>query len=304
MKRPALPFLAFGVCGLIWGSTFLAIRIGNESLPPLWALTWRLVVAAIVLNTILFATGQRWPSGKALRAAGLYGLWEFGLCMAPLYWGEKAVPSGLAAALYAVCPLAASFEAKALGMEELSVRKVAAGALAVIGVGTIFWSDVRSGGSPAGLVAVLFAACAAPYAALMLQRGPKQSAIGANAVGALAALPVPLIGSFLIGEKHPIPAAMHEIEPILYLAIMSSVVAFGLFAWLTNHWKTTSISFLGVIVPVIALVLGALVRHEPISIGSLGGAALVLAAVSAGIYSPAQKTGVVGQTVTVQPQES
>src|SRR5579862_300127 len=116
MKKTALPYAAFAGCAVIWGSTFLVIRVGNDSMPPVWACGLRLALAAAILNLILFGSGQRWPKGAALKSAAWYGFWEFGVSMPLIYWGEQVVPSGLAAVLFAICPVVAMFEAKALGM--------------------------------------------------------------------------------------------------------------------------------------------------------------------------------------------
>jgi len=287
MNRSVLPPAAFVTCGIIWGSTFLAIRVGNDNLPALWACTLRLVLAAVMLNLILLASRQSWPKGAALTAACWYGFLEFGVGLPLLYWGEKVVPSGLAAVLYAICPITAMIGAKALGMEQWSPRKLGAGAFALLGVAVIFWREVIFGASPAGIASVVIAASVAPMAALMLQRGPRQSGIGANAVGALVALPPSIAGSFILGESHRLPTTSNQIFPIVYLALMSSVVAFGLFAWLINHWKATTVSFLGVIVPVIAVMFGAIFRNETFAPGALLGALIVIVGVIVALRSDA-----------------
>lgn len=285
MNRATLPAMAFVTCGAVWGTTFLAIRVGNESTPALWACSIRLVLAASVLGLILTATGQRWPRGEALVAACWYGFFEFGVGLPLLYWGERVVPSGLAAVLYAVCPITAMIFAKLLGMESFNKRKIWAALFAFAGVVLIFWREAEAGASTAGIASVLIAACAAPMAGLMLQRGPRQSAIGSNAVGALAGLPTCLLASFALGESHPLPTKSGQLFPILYLAVMSSVFAFGLFAWLVNHWKATTISFLGVIVPVIAVIAGAVFKGEAFAPGAPVGALIVIAGVVAALRS-------------------
>src|SRR5207244_4202673 len=100
MKSSAVPAIAFAVCGLIWGSTFLAIRVGNETFPALWACALRLALATVVLGVILLVSRQPLPKGAALKSAFWYGFWEFGVSLPLLYWGEEFVPSGLAAVLY------------------------------------------------------------------------------------------------------------------------------------------------------------------------------------------------------------
>src|SRR5258707_3416577 len=67
--RRTMPYLVFIGCCLIWGSTFLAIRIGNEAVPPVCAATLRLTLAAPLLVALVFATRQRFPLGPALRGA-------------------------------------------------------------------------------------------------------------------------------------------------------------------------------------------------------------------------------------------
>jgi len=270
---------------MIWGSTFLAIRVGNDSLPPLWACSLRLILATLILNLILLATRQRWPKGEALKAAAMYGFLEFGVSLPLLYYGERVVPSGLAAVLYAICPVVAMFGARLLGMEKLSYGRLGAAFLALGGVGVVFWRELQHGSSPLGLGAIFLAACAAPLAGLTLQRGPRQGAIGANAVGALVGIPFAIVGSFLFGETHNVPGTVREIFPIIYLAVMGSVGAFVIFAWLINHWKATTVAFLGVIVPVIAVILGALVRHETLAAGSLLGGAIVIVGVTVALRS-------------------
>jgi O-acetylserine/cysteine efflux transporter len=283
MNRAILPYLAFAACAAIWSSTFLAIRIGNDSFPALWACSLRLVFASLALNVILVLTRQRWPTGAALKAACWYGVLEFGVGLPLLYWGEKVVNSGLAAVVYAISPIAAMIAAKIFGTETLSMPRLGAAVFAVVGVGIIFWQQIVAGGSAMGLLVITVAACAGSMAAVLLQRGPKQSSIGANAVGAVIAIPFSFLASFAFDRSHPLPTKMEQIFPIFYLAIASSVVAFGLFAWLVNHWRVSTVSFLGVIVPVMAVGLGVVFRQESIAPGALLGAVVVIASVAVAV---------------------
>ena len=287
MSRSLLPPIAFGTCGLIWGSTFLAIRIGNVEMPALWACSLRLAIAGLMLAALMFVTKQTWPKGAGLTAACWYGLLEFGIGLPLLYWGEKVVPSGLAAVLYAICPIAAMIGAKALGLENWTLTKLAAGVISFLGVGIIFWREVLDGASPAGILAILVAAAAAAMAGLMLQRGPRQGALGVNTVGAIVGFLPSIASSFLMRESHAFPTNFGQFFPILYLAVMSSGVAFGLFAWLINHWKATSVSFLGVIVPVIAVCVGAIFYKEKIAPEALLGALVVIVGVVTALRSEA-----------------
>src|SRR5205814_10064619 len=102
------PWAAFAACSAIWGSTFLVISIGNDALAPVWAATLRLVLAALLLAGVTVARRQALPRGAALRAALGYGVMQFGVNLPLLYWGEKVVPSGLSAVVYATIPLSSA----------------------------------------------------------------------------------------------------------------------------------------------------------------------------------------------------
>lgn len=273
----ARSYAAFCACALIWGSTFLVIRIGNDSLPALWAATIRLLLAGVILTTWLYASGERFPRGEALKAAFWYGFYEFGVSFPLLYWGEKTMPSGLAAVLYATIPVTAMLMARAFGLEKLSLPRLGAAALAVFGVAIIFWRELSTGVEASAFIAVLAAAIAAPLAGMMLKRGPSQSPLGSNAIGAFVGAPICLLFSVLTGETIRMPSGWGQWWPILYLTVAGSVGAFVLFAWLINRWKASSVSFMAVIIPVIAVVLGALARGERLAPGSAIGAVIVIA---------------------------
>ncbi|HET8568574.1 MAG TPA: EamA family transporter [Candidatus Limnocylindria bacterium] len=272
-------YAAFFLCSLIWGSTFLFIRIGNESVPPLWAATIRLVLAAAALAALAFATRRRWPRGEALRGAALFGLLNFGLNLSLLYWGELTVPSGIAAVFYATVPLWTALLAALFGLERLAPRKLAAALVALAGVATIFAGELSLDVPLAGLLAILGAAMSASLSSVILKASPKQDTLPLNAVGAVVGAPVCLALSVVLGEPRAIPTAAAAWIPIAYLVIAGSLGAYVLFTWLLKVWPATNASYVGVVVPVIAVILGALVRAERPAPLTFVGAAIVIGAV-------------------------
>jgi len=274
-----MPYLVFIGCCLIWGSTFLAIRIGNEAVPPVWAATLRLFLAAPLLAGLVLATRQRFPRGPALRGALLFGLFNFGVNLSLLYWGERVVPSGIAAVLYATVPLSTALIAAAMGVERLVPRKLVAALVAVLGVAIIFAGELKLDVPLEGLIAVFLAATAASLSSVFLKRAPQPSAIAANAVGAVAGAIVCAIVSIAIGEDHSLPTTVAAWWPIVYLTIAGSLGAYVLYTWLVQHWPVTNASMVGVVVPVIAVILGAVAKQEQRAPESYLGAVVVLAAV-------------------------
>ena len=267
---------AFCLCCAIWSSTFLVIRVGNDTLPPLWAASLRLALAGTLLFALTFATRSALPRGDALRAAALYGLLNFGLSFCLLYWGEVYVPSGITAVFYATVPLTTALAAWALRLESPSMRRLLAALVAIAGVGLLFSSELGHAVPLAPLLGIVGAATSASMSSVVLKLGPRQHPLGVNAVGALVGLPVCLAASFLAHEAHPLPTASAGLFPLLYLTLAGSLGAFMLFAWLVNRWPVTRLSFIAVVVPVVATALGVIVRHEPVTPTGLAGSAIVL----------------------------
>lgn len=274
-----MQYAAFVACCLIWGSTFLAIRIGNQALPPEWAATLRLALAALLLALIVVIRRDRWPRGPALQAAVLFGLFNFGVNLALLYWGERVVPSGIAAVLYATVPLSTALIAAGLRVEKLNTRKLMAAVVAIAGVATIFAGEMRLDVPFEGLFAVFGAATAASLSSVFLKRAPQPSVFSTNSIGAAVGAVFCLIASLVLQEDHALPSTFAAIWPVVYLTLAGSLGAYVIYTWLVGHWAVTNASYVGVVVPVIAVVLGAIVLQETRSPETYLGAVIVVAAV-------------------------
>ncbi len=286
--RSTLPFAAFALCTAIWGSTFLFIRIGNDSLPPVWAAALRLGIASALLSALAIGLRQPWPRGPALRAAVAFGVVDFGISLPLLYWGEREVPSAIAAIVYATLPLITSAMAHVAGLERIRAIKIVAGLIGLAGVALLVLSELGGHTAPGPLLAVFLAAATAALAGVVLKRGPGGAPVPVNAVAHAAGFPFCLAASFALRESHALPAGAAQWMPIVYLTLVGSVVAFVTFAWLLQRWSVVRISFIAVITPVIATVLGATVRHERLGPAALAGAIVVLAGVGIAILADAR----------------
>lgn len=285
-RNDRLAYVAFAAACLIWGSTFFAIAQGNKEMPPLWAATLRLVLAAVALGAITIAIRAPWPRGDALKAAVLYGVFNMGINFALLYWGEVVVKSGIAAVFYATVPLSTFAFAALLGLERPSLARVAGAALAVSGVALVFAGEITTDVPVLGLLAILAAATAAALSGVFVKRGPKQDAIPLNAVGSAVGAVITLVGSFLIGEPHALPPTTGAWISVLYLTIAGSLGAFVIWTWLLKTWKASSASMVAVVVPVLAVLLGALAGGERPAVLSYVGAVFVLGGVIVVLRAP------------------
>ncbi len=280
---PARAWGAFTGCCLIWGSTFLFISLGNGALPPVWAASLRLALASVLLSVIARLLRHPFPRGAALRAALVYGFLQFGVNFALLYWGEMTFPSGLTAVLYATIPLTTTLLARAHGLEPLGPLKLVGAGVALAGVALIFSGQLGGDLMLVPALVLFVAASFAAWSGVLLRRGPRQSPVWANAVGSMAGLVVCLGASFAVGEAHPLPLRFAAWFPLAYLTVAGSLGAFVLFAWLINHWPVSRVSFVGVVNPVVALLLGWMVRGERLTVASFAGSALVILGVVVGL---------------------
>jgi drug/metabolite transporter (DMT)-like permease len=195
------------------------------------------------------------------------------------------VPSGLAAVVFATIPITSALIARAFGLERLEPLKMLGALVALGGVMVLFVEQLGERVTALPILSIYLATVFAALGSTMLKRGPRQDPLAANAVAAAIGAPVCFLASVLLGEVRPLPTHWVQVYPILYLAIVGSVGAFVVFAWLVNHWNVSTLAFIGVVVPVIAVGLGALVRHEELRREHVMGSVLVLAGVILAIAS-------------------
>lgn len=274
---------AFAGMALIWGSTFLAIRFGIDSVAPLWGATIRLLLAAPLLFLLAIARRAPMPRGRALAGVVVFGFLNLGVNFALLYWGEQRVPSGIAAVLYATIPLSTAVFAWMSGLQRLDPVQTLAALVGLGGVALIFAGEITLGAPVTALTAVFLGATTASLSTVVLKHTPPQSPLMVNAIGATAGAPVCLGASFLLGESHRLPHSMAGWWPILYLVLAGNLVAYVLYAWLLEHWRVTSIATVTLIIPIIAVTLGAVTRGEAPAAMTYVGGVVVLVGVAAAL---------------------
>jgi drug/metabolite transporter (DMT)-like permease len=226
---------------------------------------------------------QGLPRGKALRAAVLYGFFGFGVNFPLLYWAEQVVPSGLAAVFYATIPLSTAILARAFGLERMTAAKVGGALIGLGGVALIFSSRIGGDADVLPLLALVVGATSAALGGVMLKRGPTQPAIGANAVGAGVGFVISVPVSLLAGESPALPATVEAWVPLAYLTLAGSVGAYVLMAWLIKGWAATRVSFITLVIPIVAVALGAAVRDEALTPVTVAGSLVVLFGVTLGV---------------------
>ena len=275
---------AFGMLCVIWGSTWLAIKIGLEGAPPFLSASLRFVVAAVTLLVLSAVLRSRLPRGRVEWALVVfYGILLFTVDYGLIYWGEgNGVASGLSAVLFATFPFQTAIAAHVLLREErLSVQKLAGIALGFGGVLVIFRGQlVTASGLAVPMLAIVLAATCAAVANVAVKRWGHDAdpvsfngiAMGTGAIG-LAVV------SLVAGEHWAAPSWPAGGGAILYLAFAGSVVTFVTYLWLLKRIEVTSLSYIAFVIPIVAVSLGYVAGNEVLDALVLAGAGMTLAGI-------------------------
>lgn len=284
---PPLELAALALVTVIWGSTWAAIRLGLEGIPPFAGVALRFGLAAVVLLAFAHAMGV--PIGRGRMERRLWwvnGIFTFVLTYGAVYWAEQRVPSGLTSVLFATFPLFVALLAHpVLAGDRLTPRSLAGVGLGFAGVAVIFSEDLAAIAAPgAGVAAVvvLFASATAAVANVAIKRwGAGVHPLSLTAVP-MAIAAVLMGGASLVFERHrPLVLDAVSVFSVVYLAVLGSAVAFYLYFWLLDRMAATRLAMITYVSPVVAVALGALLFAEPLTPRIAAGGLLVIAGVGA-----------------------
>ena len=276
--------LAFVAIYVVWGSTYLAIKMAVETIPPLATAGIRHLIA----GTILFVWARAWGAhitATEWRASLVVGGLFFLVGHGTLHWGEQMVPSGIAALLVATEPLWIALLMPAAGASRWSLKTVAGLAAGLVGVGLLVPRDVLVGnseqvwGSGVILLGAMSWALGVRYSATApLPRDP----FVRTATTLLCGAGLLLAASLVTGE---IPRLdLHSISGrsllgLAYLIVFGSVVAFSAYTWLLERCSATLVATHTFVNPVIAVLLGWMFAGETLTPRVIGATGLILVAV-------------------------
>lgn len=289
MARATRPLLFALLCA-IWGSTWLVIKVGYGGLGPFNVAGLRFLIAAVLMVPVALWAKAEWPRGRAEWGLVVFvGSVLFALDYGLIYWAEQSLTSGLTAVLFAVMPLMTALLAHLyLPQERLTPRKFAGTLLALAGVAALFGDSLRLDASLAlPMLAILASAVCAGAASVATKRhGGRLHPAALNAPAMLVGAVLLGIASLATGDGLHLPSDRTTWAAVGYLAVAGSVVTFLIYFWLLKTWNATTMSFIAVFTPAIALGLGVLVLGERLTPWMGLGAALILAGILLTLLRP------------------
>jgi len=282
MNTPLIVWLA--LC-LIWGSTWLFIKLGLRDLPPFTFAGIRFLLASAILWAIVVARRRPLPKTRRdwLKLAWV-GSITFALNYGLIFWGEQHISSGLAAVLQAMIPaFGLIFAHFYLPDERLTARKLAGVATGVAGVGLIFYDQMKIEGMAAlqGSVALLLSSVCAAYSNVFIKARCQHIDSSVIAAGQMVwgVFPLLTLGAVLEGDPFDHRWSVRSALALAYLALIGSVLAFLLYFWLVTKIEVTKTMLISLVTPVTALLIGKLALDERLSWRVAAGSAAILAGI-------------------------
>ena len=289
---------------LIWGSTWLGIRIGLESTPPIIAAGYRFTLAGILIYSVTVVRGIKIQTDKtAIRLYIAMAVFSFVFPYGLIYWAEQFVPSGLTAVLYAIYPFSiALFTIIMIPSEKISMNKLAGMIVSFTGLYVIF-SDSFTGNLNnyvTGMIVVILSALMQSAIAVSIKKyGNHLHSLAMNFYPMIIAGIVLTIYGIISGVQsfHNSPSLPPDwiekvfgvfnfkaLFSIFYLALFGSLITFTCYYWLLKRVNIIIVSLITFITPVIALFLGWLFYREELSVHQSLGCVLVLTGLLISIF--------------------
>jgi len=279
--------LAFAIIYFVWGSTYLAIRIGVREVPPLLLAAVRFLVAGLVLYGWMMARGERSPTRRQWTSASLLAVLIFVLDYGLVFWAEQRVPSGITAVMMATIPaFMALSEIIFLRTQKLTVRLALALLIGLAGVAVLMSRSLNLGGAPidpVGAVALIVASMSWSVSSALTRKlslpSSKVMSSGAQmlAGGVLLALTSTALGEF--HNFHPGAVSRGAWFSLLYMIVAGSIIAFTAYVWLLHHESPTKVGTYAYVNPVVAVLLGYFLGGEALGLRTILGTLFVLISV-------------------------
>jgi drug/metabolite transporter (DMT)-like permease len=277
-RFPLMLIGAFFALYVIWGSTYLAIRIGIETWPPLMMAGVRFTIAGSILFAFMRLRGAPMPTWQQWKAAGMIGFLLLACGNGAVTLAEHAgVASGVAALAVAVVPLFTLLFGLIWGHRNTRLEWAGI-VLGLIGIALLnLGSNLQA--SPMGAALVIFAAATWSFGSvwsryLALPAGPMASACEMLVAGAMM-----LIGSYLSGERMTQSPGLSGWLVMAYLVVFGSIVAFSSYMYLLKNVRPAAATSYAYVNPAVAVMLGVLFAEEHIGPAESAAMAVIISAV-------------------------
>jgi drug/metabolite transporter (DMT)-like permease len=277
-------YTAWVVVCIVWGTTYLGIRIALETIPPFLMAACRWLSAGALLAAGLLARGEKIPARTSWGAYALLGVLMMGFGNGGVVWAEQSVPSGLTAVLVAAIPFwMVAIERFFFQGDAFTGRRIAGLILGFLGIVLLVWPELTVSGGHSFLIGVL----ATQFACLGWAIGSSISRRSHHTDNVLAASAMQMMFAGLAlaaaglahGEWSAVAFNARTAWAMVYLVLAGSVVGYSAYSYALKYLPVTTVSLYAYINPIIAVTLGTLWLDEPFSPRIVVASAVVLGGV-------------------------
>lgn len=276
-----MPTLVILFLSFIWGSTWVAIQFGLESLPPFMFATARFVIATILVYLTLLIQKIPFPKDrhtwKVMVVIGLFQAFDYAF----VFWGEQYVNAGIGAILFATMPFfVVIFNYFMSERHEMSWLQIAGITVSFIGVVFIFADDFSfTDKSILGGICMILAAISGAYMSVYAKLHANHINPVTNTFVQMFVTALSLGMLSLFEDMHRFRLTTNGVLAILYLGGFGSALAFILYMWVIKKVSVVEASIIPLTTPIAAVVLGWLMRNEKFGVNVFFGGALILVGV-------------------------
>ena len=270
---------------LIWGTTWIFIKIGLADLPPITFAAARFTLAVLILIPVIWVRGLPLPrTAREWKLIALTGFLQFSFNYSTVFWAEQYITSGLAAVLQAMITVFGLLLAWIfLPAERITPLKIFAVIVGIIGVAVIFAEQLRIENMMAfvGCAAIVAGAYAAAQASILIKaRGSSLHPASLVCAQMLCGLPAILLYSFAAeGNPFSFNWTWSAVGCVLYLTLLGTIAAFWLYYWLLSRIESTKAMMISLVTPLIAVLIGAIFLGERLPPQTLAGGILIISSV-------------------------
>ncbi len=281
---PGKKFAGFIGLSLIWGTTWLVIKIGLDGMPPFLGVGLRFIAAGTIVMTIGFIKDRKLAFSLSLfKLTLIIGILMFTISYSAVYWAEQYISSGMASIMFSTLPFyVAAFAALILKNERLNLLRVVGMVVGVLGTALIFFENlsVQNFIQLMALLAVFISPISAAFAVVITKKiihNYNRYLLngGSMLVGGIVTLSI----HFIFESDMPLIWSTTSIGALIYLTLIGSALAFSIHFWMLLHVEATTVSFVTIVSPVVALFLGYIVLSENLSWLQFAGSVLVIGGV-------------------------
>ena len=282
-----LAYASWATVCIVWGTTYLGIRVALEGIPPGLVGGIRYTIAGSVLIGWLRARGEKLPASMVWPRLALVAFLLIVIGNGFVIWAEQWVPSGIAAVLVATAPFwMTAIEAMTPHGERLSAALIGGLCLGFAGIVLLVWPDLTAGGVFGrqfllGVIALQLACAGWAAGSIYAKRYvPPQSALGSSAAQMLIGGVAMLVLGTIAGEWRAITFTPRSAAAEAYLVVVGSLIGYSSYLYALDHLPVSTVSLYAYVNPVIAVILGAVLLNEPFGARVVVAAMMVLAGIA------------------------